>query len=91
MQQTLSLYSPREVARHLDVGAGVALLDQVDVGVAVGNGLDLALLHRDVEQVGRVLAPGDVFLGVDAVLGQQDREEVLAPGSRGPTRRWSCP
>lgn len=62
---------------QFEEGAGVALFDQVEIRVAVGNGLDLALLGGHIQQVGRVDAPFDVLVHIQAALGQVDGIELL--------------
>ena len=39
--------------------------------------LNLALLDREVEKIARIGAPIDILVGIDALLGELDREEIL--------------
>lgn len=74
IQQLLSRYSP-------SVGGDLLVLAvlQPEIGQGVGRqeGLHLALLDRDVQQIARIGAPVDVPDGIDAEFRELDQEEIL--------------
>jgi hypothetical protein len=75
MQQLLSRYSPSRLeATSLYWGS---FSQRCASGSACQERLHLALLDREVEKISGIGAPINFLVGVDAKLGELDREEIL--------------